>query len=187
MSDLLETGPGGIVEGRVVVQLVDGPDDVRLAFLDPTGVVRPPVGQGGDLGRGQPHPVGEEGHVHAPLVFAATPCAGPVDDELAIPHGQRQPPAELVRAPAPHGLGHGQVLHERPEQGDGWHAGRHHLLQLPADGLGVGGRHRHDPRSGDGSGMTGSCGGRHGSLHVVDSETLYPNVSETRTSGLGPS
>src|SRR5271170_3073150 len=51
-----------------------------------------------NLGGGQPDPRAEEGDVHAPLVRGAAAEAGPVDDELALPQGERAP----VEQPARH-------------------------------------------------------------------------------------
>ena len=42
--------------------------------------------------------LGKEGHMNAPLVLAAAPCARAVDHDLPSSHGKRKMPAEFVVA-----------------------------------------------------------------------------------------
>jgi hypothetical protein len=115
------------------VQCVGRLDEQPVSLVGPARIGRVAVGQGRDLLAGEGNSLGEERHVHSPLVLTLTARAGPVDDDLAVTHRQREPFAELIAAPAAHGGGHRKVPHERPEQQNRRRAGRHHGFEPLGD------------------------------------------------------
>jgi hypothetical protein len=131
--------PQRVVDVGPVVEGVDSPDQEPLRGLDPAGLFGAAVGERGDLRPGEADTVGEERDVDTPLVLAAAAGARPVDDDLTLPHRQRELPAQLVAAPFAHRLGHRRVPYEGAEEQDRRHARRHHGLELTADPGFVGG------------------------------------------------
>ena len=87
---------GGVVEG------VGRLEQQTISVFRPTRIAGITVGDGADLAAGQIDAFREERDVHTPLVLTPTSRTGPTDDDLSVPHGQREPLAELVPAPPTH-------------------------------------------------------------------------------------
>ncbi len=119
--------PERVVHPRVVVERVHEAHEQALPLRERGRIA---ARDGGQLGRGEPHPLGEEGHVHPPLVLAAAAGAGAVDDDLAL--AQRQ--VALVEQPAAHeALEQALVAGEHAEQDEGRDAGRHQGIEADLD------------------------------------------------------
>jgi hypothetical protein len=74
-----QLGPDRIVEIRVVMELVRGVDQQSVDRVDPAGVGRPSVGEGGDLGGVETGTIGKEGDwpsTPGSLTTRSNPTAG---------------------------------------------------------------------------------------------------------------
>src|SRR5580693_10510590 len=78
-----------------VVQGIGRFNEQPVALIGPARIARAAMREGGDLLARQAGPLGEERHVHSPLVLTPAAGARPVDDDLALTHRQREPFAEL--------------------------------------------------------------------------------------------
>ncbi len=134
-----ERGEFGIAERRAMVQRVDRRDQRRFG-LRPARRIGVAVDRGANLVPGQARRLGEDGDMHAPLVFAPVQRAGAVDHDLALPQAQRTVVEQAAGAeflPGPRMPGHDAEQHQRRRTA-------HDAVELGLNLRGIGWRERRD-------------------------------------------
>jgi len=128
-------GPQRVVHPGPVVEGVHQAEEQALAIRER---VRFRLGRagGGDLGRGQAHPLREEGHVDAPLVLGPAAGARAVDDDLPLAQADGAPVEQAARH---HAQEDALVHRQGAEQGERRDARRHDPVERGLDRRGVGG------------------------------------------------
>ena len=111
------------------MQRVAQADEQRILGA-PAGIVRPAAHEGALLRGVEAGPLGEEGDMHAPLVFRAAARGDAVDHDLAL--AQRQ--VALVEQAAAHeALDQALVAGERAEEDERRDARRHQRIEAGGD------------------------------------------------------
>jgi len=126
-------GPERVAHPGLVVEGIHQPDEQALAVREHAGRGLGPAGGGHLLGR-EADPLGEEGHVHTPLVLGPAAGARPVDDDLPLAQADRAPVQQTARH---HPQEDPLVDREGAEEREGRHALRHDAVEGGLDRRGV--------------------------------------------------